>query len=123
MHVLMLSNDLMFTSQVELLVAAHQAALVVCGTEDALLDRLEAQPPPEPPQGVLLDLSTPGVAAGRVVEAVRSLTPAACEVVAYAPHVHEQKLVAAKAAGCDAVLTRGRLHAGLPDLIARWAQR
>ena len=38
-------------------------------------------------------------------------------VLAYAPHVHEQKLDQARQAGCDQVLTRGEIHRRIGEIL------
>jgi DNA-binding NarL/FixJ family response regulator len=63
---------------------------------------------------VLVDLqSRDGVAA---VEAVRGRAPRA-QVVAFAPHVAEDLLLAAREAGADRVLVRGAFVRELPELV------
>jgi DNA-binding NarL/FixJ family response regulator len=64
---------------------------------------------------VLIDLQAKeGVEA---VEGVRERAPGA-RVVAFAPHVAEDLLDAARAAGADLVLVRGAFVRALPELVA-----
>jgi len=57
--------------------------------------------------GVVVDMETTGL---DLAALVGSLGPAPRpRVVAFGPHVHTAKFEAAKAAGCDAVLTRGQI--------------
>jgi hypothetical protein len=39
-------------------------------------------------------------------------------ILAYGPHVHEDRLAAARAAGCDAVVSRGQLDREADSLLA-----
>lgn len=64
---------------------------------------------------VLVDLEAPGAleALSEVGERARG-----ARVVAFGPHVAEEKLAAARAAGADTVLTRGRFVRELGELVA-----
>jgi CheY-like chemotaxis protein len=57
--------------------------------------------------GVVIDLETPGVDIADLVVAIRPQGD--LRVVAFGPHVHAARLEAARAAGCDAVLSRGQV--------------
>jgi hypothetical protein len=61
--------------------------------------------------GVILDLETPGLDVGAVIAGLPG-TADRPRVVAFGPHVYTAKLEAARAAGCDAVLTRGQISSG-----------
>lgn len=65
--------------------------------------------------GVCVDLETPGLDVTAFVTAARQHGPIA--IVAYGPHVHEQRLAAAQKAGCDRVLSRGQFDRQLPELV------
>lgn len=67
---------------------------------------------------VLIDLETPGLDVGELVErrAESNVPP----FVAYGPHVKVAHLKSARNAGCDEVLTRGQFDATLSDLLARY---
>lgn len=100
-----LSRDLMFSSQV---------------TSDAKQMGLEPQTigsaadVAEPDSLVVLDLGGPGLDVGQVVEALASMN---AKLIAVAPHVHEAKLEAAKAAGAYRVLTKGQAHRELKSVL------
>ncbi|MBX3444102.1 MAG: hypothetical protein KF774_16985 [Planctomyces sp.] len=55
---------------------------------------------------VLLDLETRGVDPAALLASLPASRP---RVVAFGPHVQTQRLEAARAAGCDAVLSRGQV--------------
>jgi hypothetical protein len=44
-------------------------------------------------------------------------------IVAYAPHVHEDRLRAATEAGCNEVLSRGQFDRQMDDILARYARQ
>jgi CheY-like chemotaxis protein len=67
---------------------------------------------------VIIDLSTPGIDPADLVPRVRATVAGAVRIVAFGPHVHELKLAAARAAGCDDVVTRGQFHANLDRILA-----
>ena len=69
---------------------------------------------------VLLDLNTPGVNLADLIPALRDAANPPRSIIAYGPHVHEDRLAAAAAAGCDEVLTRGQFNARMDDLLAKW---
>jgi hypothetical protein len=50
--------------------------------------------------------------------ALRDLDNPPRKIVAFGPHVHEAKLAAARSAGCDEVISRGRFHAELIEIVA-----
>lgn len=65
---------------------------------------------------VLIDLRCPGLDLPKLVGALKLLTPPP-RIVAFGPHVHEQSLEAARAAGCDLVVTRGQLDREAESLL------
>lgn len=70
---------------------------------------------------VLWDLACGGDSLAEVAKRIGELAPGA-RIVAYAPHVHEDRLAAAQAAGCHEVLSRGQFVRNLPRLCSA-AQR
>lgn len=79
----------------------------------ALLDKIN----PTAPKLIVLDLTTTGLDLATVVPQLRQLAPGAT-IIAYGPHVQEERLAAAQAAGCDHVLTRGQWNAQMDHLLA-----
>lgn len=97
--------------------AAARRAGVECTAalnRDALLDRCRASAP----ELVLLDLSTRWADPQALVPELRAAAGEDVRIVAFGPHVHEELLSRASAAGCNEVLSRGRLHATLEDRLA-----
>ncbi len=116
MSVLFLSLDLVFSSRLASAGKRVGTTVSAVSSIDAAVARMEG----EAVKLVILDLATgntdPTTALPKLREAADGV-----RIVAYAPHVHEAKLEAARAAGCDEVLTRGAFDARIDDLLARYA--
>ncbi len=69
------------------------------------------------PQLVAIDLRLPELDVESFVSRLRRTNPR-LKIVAFAPHVHEQSLAAAKAARCDEVFTRGQFERRLEALVS-----
>lgn len=116
MAMVLLSGDLMGASRVEgaarlagveySMVGNVAAAVELCTTKSIAL--------------VAVDLATQGVDVEALVKQLEQAehTPA---VIAFGPHVHEARLQAAKAAGCDVVLSRGQFMSQVDTLIRQHA--
>ncbi len=106
MKLVLLSRDLMLTSQVD--GAARHKGYQAIHTAD-LASAVAAA---EDPQChlLLVDLQLPGLDISSLVTQVREGSPGKIRIVACGPHVHENRLAAASEAGCDQVLTRGQFH-------------
>jgi CheY-like chemotaxis protein len=115
--ILFLTNDLLFSSRVAGAAARAGMTVRTVGSTVALLEQVAAA---EAPQFVLLDLNMPGLDPRQLVPALRAASNPPRAVVAYGPHVHEDRLAAATAAGCDEVLTRGQFNARLDDVLTKW---
>jgi CheY-like chemotaxis protein len=103
MDVVLLANDLMVVSRLQnaaMKIGAriHSAAngsqaLAICGDEKAAL--------------LVIDLATPGLMLG-FVQQLKSGPAQDVRVIAFGPHVHKERLDAARDAGCDLVVSRGQ---------------
>jgi DNA-binding NarL/FixJ family response regulator len=71
----------------------------------------------EPTGFVLVDLGMPGLEIGPVVRSLKNAIPAPPKVVAFGPHVHEDRLAAAREAGCDEVVSRGQFFSQLESIL------
>ncbi|HEV2968407.1 MAG TPA: hypothetical protein VGY55_00370 [Pirellulales bacterium] len=87
------------------------------GSAVALSEQVAAA---EAPPFVLLDLNVPGLDPRQLVPDLRAAASPPRAIVAYGPHVHEDRLAAATAAGCDEVLTRGQFNARMDEVLAKW---
>jgi len=109
-----ISNDLMASAPIEnaARLAGATCRVIAAG---ALADCGET------PELVVLDLN----AASDVEDLVASLRQqfAAAPVVAFGPHVHADKLKAAREAGCEQVLTRGQFHQQVVPLVASYVSK
>lgn len=111
-----LTNDLMFGSSVGNVAAQMEKRLRVFSSMNELLKAA----PAESPALLLIDLATSGVDVAKAVAWAKSVSATPPEIIAYGPHVHADKLAAAKQAGCDEVLTRGQFHSQMAEIIARY---
>ena len=114
MSSVLVTNDLLFSSQAAGAATTAAVEIRVVGALDQLLD---AEPRPAL---VLLDLSMPGLDPSADVPRVRAAMPGAA-IVAYGPHVHEDRLQQARDAGCTEVLTRGQMHRDLDRVLRQYA--
>lgn len=104
MHGLYLTKDLFFASRVTAAARSLGAELRVVGS----LEELRQQPDPEACSLALLDLDAPNLNPSEVVAELRQGEGAGPRIIAFGSHIHEDRLDAARQAGCDQVLTRGQ---------------
>jgi len=110
--VLLLTDDLMFVPRVTGAVEAAGHTLEVSESPSAAVDTLAASPV----QLLLIDLSTDSLQISELVDSLSTENRPA--ILAYGPHVQEDRLAAARDAGCDLVVPRSRFSAELPHLLA-----
>ncbi len=115
---LLLSNDLFFTSKVT--GTARQLGLQVdlVTTPVAAMQRLEGNNAEGTSQCVVLfvDLGHLAVDLVALVAAAHCRTPPV-RVIAFGAHVATDRLAAAREAGCDEVMPRGRFSAQLVEIL------
>jgi len=133
MKALLVSTDLLVASRVEHAAARAGALLAVARDVEAAVDVMSRGPV----DVVILDLvSTPPdveedvqrlrqavdnqerTVAQFVDRASHVADHAAVTLVAFAPHVHEARLEAARRAGCDRVVSRGQFFRTMADFFA-----
>ncbi|MEM8865237.1 MAG: hypothetical protein AAGF31_06775 [Planctomycetota bacterium] len=113
--IFLVSGDLLAGSQFEGATRTAGAMLRTLGPDKVLTAAAE-----QLPQLVVFDLAAPvGDLAGKVTQ-LKALSPPPA-VIAFGPHVQEQRLQQAADAGCDAVLTRGQFYRNACEVIARYA--
>jgi CheY-like chemotaxis protein len=115
--ILFLTNDLMFTSRVAGAAAKLGAALEIAGSDQLLLEKLIAA---SERAVVVLDLNASGVDPLSIVPKLRAAERPPRAILSYGPHVHEQRLAAAKTAGCDEVFSRGQFNAQMDEILGKW---
>jgi DNA-binding response OmpR family regulator len=118
MAALVLTRDLVLQSQLAGAAARAGTQLAVAGTVEALLAQLAADA--DGLRLIILDLSLDPLDVAQLVPRIRALAPSAT-VLAFGPHVHHERLDAARQSGCDLVLSRGKLHAEMDALVAQYA--
>jgi CheY-like chemotaxis protein len=69
---------------------------------------------------IILDLMTPAADPIELLPKLRALAPPSNTVLAFGPHVNEERLAAAREAGCDEVITRGQFHSRLDELLSKY---
>ncbi|QDU91035.1 hypothetical protein Pla175_44520 [Pirellulimonas nuda] len=102
MPILLVSTDLMVASQLEGAARAAGETLVAAPPARAVASVAERGP-----RLAIIDLAAVEDCA-TLVAALRAVLPEDARIVAFGPHVHTARLDAARAAGCDQVLTRGQ---------------
>ena len=115
---LLLTSDLMFSSRVSAVANQRGLNVQVLRTPNNLLEELSPDA-----RLVMIDLArVPLQGLDQLVDRLRELGSPP-HIVAYGPHVDEQTLATARAAGCDQVLTRGQFRdnpsVGRMDLVLR----
>jgi DNA-binding NarL/FixJ family response regulator len=116
MPALALTADLVLVSQLSGAAARSGTSVETVMSGAQLLARAACMQPAL----VLLDLAHEDVDPAALVPQLKAIAPAA-RIVAFGPHVHRQRLAAAATAGCDAVLSRGGLHAEMDAILQRSA--
>jgi DNA-binding NarL/FixJ family response regulator len=113
MTFVLLSGDLAVLSRVEGVAtrlgqavrsaSGEAQAVVICEAEDATT--------------VIVDLSMPSLDVASLVSRLKLNNDSGTRVVAFGPHVHEQRLAAACEAGCDLVVSRGQFFSQLESIL------
>lgn len=110
--VVFLSDDLMFAPRVSGITLSAGWTLREEGTPDKAIDSTET----ESPRLLIVDLETTGLQISDLV--ARLPASDRPRILAFGPHVHHARLEAAREAGCDMVVSRGRFSADLPALLS-----
>lgn len=111
-RVLIVSSDLFFSSQLRSATERAGAAA------DIVMDAAQAASRAQSDRfdALIIDLEAPGL---NLKPLLGSLPiEGRPRVIAFGPHVQEQRLEAARAAGCDQVVSRGQIARGLPELLS-----
>jgi CheY-like chemotaxis protein len=113
MAVVLLTGDLTVISRVEgaakmcgeqvRAFSSAAQAILHCGLEGAKL--------------LIVDLGSPSLNVKALVETLQQTTTGPPRVVAFGPHVHAERLAAAREAGCDEVVSRGAFFARIDAIL------
>jgi CheY-like chemotaxis protein len=117
MSVLFLSTDLVFTSRLAAAGKRLGISVIALPSIDLAVERVNG----DVADLVICDLSALGADPQTIVARLRTLQPE-LPIVAYAPHVHEDRLRAASDAGCNEVFTRGQFDRQMDEILTRYAR-
>jgi DNA-binding NarL/FixJ family response regulator len=110
MKILAAIHDLMFSSKVNAAAGGRPISWLKRGT------RLADEVAREKPDVLLIDLAAPQLDA---INAIREIKQSgAVTVIGYVDHTREDVMQAARAAGCDQVLSKGEFARRLPELLS-----
>lgn len=115
--ILLISKDLFFAPVVKSAAAQHELEVVLGPQPTAeRFSELDS----DQVLACIVDLSA--ISLDEIQAACSSLrtTWPGAKLAAFGPHVQERRLVAARAAGFDVVLSRGQLHQNVGSLIDQW---
>ncbi len=115
--VLVLCDDLMFTSKVTATGRAAGVAVTVARTAEAAVRRAVEMPA----TCVLVDLHNPSLNLEQLLTELRAGCPAMPRVIGFGSHVDVNTLKAARKAGCDQVMPRSQFSEQLESKLAEWA--
>jgi CheY-like chemotaxis protein len=113
MTVVLLSSDLTVLSRVEgaaarlgqavRSVSGELQAAELCKDDDA--------------NTLIVDLSMQSLDVASLLNQLKASDGSGTRVIAFGPHVHEQRLAAAREAGCDLVVSRGQFFSQLETIL------
>ena len=113
MTVILVTHDLAVISQVDGAAARIGAiARAVSNEADAAQRCVE-----ERAELIVIDLGMPSLDINTLVERVKAATITPPRFVAFGPHVHGERLAAARDAGCDSVISRGQFFAQMDAVL------
>ena len=113
MPVVLLSSDLVVVSRVQGPAGRSESTVRVAASATGVIDLLGQ----EPADLVVVDLGTASLDVEALVSQIKSIGHAAIGIVAFGPHVHEDRLTAARSAGCDVVMSRGQFFSQIEQLL------
>lgn len=111
-----ISSDLLFASRIR--GAAADQGWEIDQITDPLLLSHRAIPDWDV---AIIDVTAVSMELGRLVQHLRKAVPQ-CRIIAFGPHVAEDRLEAARREQCDLVLPRGELNKRLPKLFSEQAR-
>ena len=111
MKILAAIHDMMFSSKVTACAKGKPIEWLKRGTRvaDAVLA--------SQPDVLLIDLAAPQLDALNAIREIKSGAAKGCTVIGYIDHTREEVIEAARAAGCDQVMSKGEFARRLPQLL------
>jgi len=114
MTIILVTRDLAVISQVDGAAARIGAVARAISSEAEAITRYV-----EERAGLMvIDLGMPALDVKTLIEQVKAATILPPRFVAFGPHVHEERLAAAREAGCDSVISRGQFFAQLDAVLS-----
>jgi len=111
MKILAAIHDLMFSSKVN--AAAQGRPLVWLPRGSGVAEQVAK----DKPDVLLIDLASPKLDAVNAIRSIKSGESKATVVIGYVDHTREDLIEAARAAGCDQVMSKGEFARRLPELL------
>jgi DNA-binding NarL/FixJ family response regulator len=111
MKILAAIHDLMFSSKVTALARGKPIEWLKRGT------KVTEQVTASQPDVLLIDLGSPQLDAVNAIREIKSGACKGCTVIGYVDHTREDLIEAARAAGCDQVMSKGEFARRLPELL------
>lgn len=111
MRILAAIHDLMFSSKVNASARGKPIEWLKRGTK--VVDQVNASKP----DVLLIDLASPQLDAINAIREIKGGDRKGTTVIGYVDHTREDLIEAARAAGCDQVLSKGEFARRLPELL------
>jgi DNA-binding NarL/FixJ family response regulator len=113
MTVVLLSSDLTVLSRVEGAAVRFGKSVRSASSESEALALCKG----DDTGTLIVDLSTSSLDVASLLNQLKASEGSGARVVAFGPHVHEQRLAAAREAGCDVVVSRGQFFSQLEAIL------
>jgi|SRR5471030_863902 DNA-binding NarL/FixJ family response regulator len=111
MNVLVAIHDMMFSSKVTAALGGKKVAWLPRGSKVA------EQVATVKPDVLLIDLAAPALDAVNAIQAIKAGDQKGTIIIGYIDHTREDVMSAARAAGCDQVLSKGEFARRLPEFL------
>ena len=113
MTIVLLSSDLTVLSRVEGAATRLGQSVRSVSGESQVVELCKA----DEVNTLIVDLSMSSLDLASLVNQLKANEGSGTRVVAFGPHVHEQRLAAARDAGCDLVVSRGQFFSQLETIL------
>ena len=113
MTIVLLSSDLTVLSRVEGAATRLGQTVRSVSGESQVVELCKA----DEVNTLIVDLSMSSLDLETLVNGLKADATHSTRIVAFGPHVHEDRLEAAREAGCDVVMSRGRFFAEMDSIL------